>query len=569
MAIVNPTVITDLTIGAADRKDDAVRVDLYRSMNSIGLWKVALWNIGGAYNNTFDIQDDFQVDVNGNTLMEGVVDGNGVILQGADAEDIWSETVIISGYDKGQDLLFHNDFEAWYPNPAQGIETLMGNVFGAIASNINYAAPGLGNPVVGQSEFRRGTNFLSAVQELHRRVNWCFYVDDGLNFVHEPPGTTATGVTATSTVGGVTNNIIGTVDFQRRDGDKLYNKVDVYGPKPQFDAYTEYTAGRWGTVNAGWALSNDGAIKARITGNGASVRMFKAAPAAVFQGFTLAFNAMGQLEVDMSEGEIGFWWRYNGGTSAARACARVTLQDNVPNTINFFSGPSTPPAVGPSTINRTRTYQGVWGWCTVPVGRDSETGAPTVTDQWWTYPGAGFNWDRVRNIGIGYQTFGADTPTEMHIDGLQLPFSAVGSAQDAASIAAYRTRPLIVSAPYLRHQLILESKAAQLLQQHKDSGVDLIKFTIPGNPNIRYPGEEITVNIPPLGLNAIDCYITSLHHVIEPYMDVSDGYGFDWITEIEAIPKNGTVYDVVRLNTAPVNSAFQLAVDGTIGQTVK
>jgi len=506
--------------------------------------------------------------------MRGRVDGPAVFLQGSDVEDTWDEYAIVSGYSQGQDLLFHNDFEQLYPDPTQTLDAVLLDVINvqlAGLTNIFYAGLG-GTPAVGAIEFRMGSGFLSTLQELFQRAEYLFYVDDTLIMRIGAPGFNNSGITARCTAGGANNNIIGTVNFQRRDGDKLYNKIYVYGKTPQFDAYTEHTASRWGATAAvpAWILSDDAVIKAPITGNDASVRMDNAAPPGGACGFTLDFSQMGQDEVDMSSGQIGFWWRYAGAASGARACARVTLLDNLTNQINFYSGNSIPGGGVASTVNSTRTYRGVWGWCTVPVGYDVETGAPTVPDTWWTYPAGGFNWNRVTDIAVGYQTFAGDTPDEMEIDGLELPFPAVGFAEDAIiSQPAYRIRPLVVNAPYYRSQLTLEWKANQLLTHHKDSGIDLLKFTMAGAIGLRYAGQTITVNIPELGLNNSLFYMSNIHHIIEPYVDVSEGYGFDWVTEIEAVPINSVAYDMGRLRDGALYSATQLGTGSGVGQRTK
>ncbi|GAH03652.1 unnamed protein product, partial [marine sediment metagenome] len=121
------------------------------------------------------------------------------------------------------------------------------------------------------------------------------------------------------------------------------------------------------------------------------------------------------------------------------------------------------------------------------------------------------------------------------------------AAQAAASQVAYLRRPLPVNAPYIRHQLTFEYKADQLLAHHLSSGIDLIKFTTPGDQRLRYAGQTVTVNIPQLGLYNALFYMTMIHHIIEPYFDVSEGYGFDWVTEVEAVPINGVTYDMGRL----------------------
>lgn len=573
------TTISQLAIGAADRTSDFLRAELWRTMNGVGAWKVALRNTGGKYNNTFDIQNQFLIDVNGigNTLMQGRVDGPGVTLQGVDVEDTWDEYVILSGYDQTQDFLFHNDFEEAYPVPTQTLNSLLNNVINvqlAGLTNITYAPVG-GTPIIGNIEFKRGGGFLSTMQEAFQRAEYLFYVNDTYALNIGAPGFSDSGVTIQCVAGSATNNVIGGVDFQRRDGNKLYNKIYVYGKSPQFDAYTEHTSSRWTLSTAlNWTLSDETTTIANVVGNQASLRSDYTGVAVPppFSAFVLDFSDMLQDEVDMSSGEIGFWWRYAGGNSGAQACARIELQDSALNQINFFSGNSIPGGGVASNVNSTRTLRGIWGWCRAPVGYDADTGGAPLPDQWYNMPAAGndFLWDSVTDIAIGYMDAAAAThPNEMEIDGLRLPFPALGFAEDAVAQANYRIRPLPITLPYIRHQLTLENKATQLLTHHKNTGIDLIKFITEGNLGLRYAGQTITVNIPDLGLNNDLFYMSQIHHIIEPYTDVSEGYGFDWVTEIEAVPISSITYDMGRLRDGPLYSASQLGTGGNMGQRMK
>ena len=579
MSIENPTELSIVSIGGVDRSDDVVRVEVWRTLNSVGNWRVALRNIGGAYNNVFDIQDEFYLAVNGlglvNVLMEGWVDNKGVILQGGNVESTWDEYAIISGVDRAQDLLYLNDFEHTYPDFTQDIDDVLDDVFNVQLAgrvpplDIIYAGYTGAPLTINGVEFRKGSGFLTTIQEMFNRIDHVFYVDDtGILRCGAPgfPGS-ATGETIQSIVDDPDNNVFGPVTFIRRDGDKLYNRIEVYSKNPQFDAYTEYTANRWATLGGGWTVFDDTVDHAPIVGNSASVKMTHAPPPALANAsITLDFSQMGFDEVDMSQGEIGWWWKYDGGTSATRACCGVALQDNALNQINFYSGPGTPPG-GPllSTVNRTRTIQGEWDWCTAPVGYDIETGAATVPDTWWPYPVGGFNWDRVTDIGFQYQTFGADSPEELGIDGLRLPFAARGFSEDGASQGVYKIRPLIFPATFVRHQIVLEAKSAQLLRHHKESGIDHLKLTVAGNLALKYAGQTVTVQIPQLGLTGDIFYLTEIHHVIEPHVDVSKGYGFDWITEIELAPVSSLIYDLGRFRDGPVFSGAQLGVYGGTG----
>lgn len=557
-----------------DRKANALRFESWRAVNSVGVWQAALRNTNGVYNNTFDIQDQLLVDVNAlaNTLMQGRVDGPGVVLQGVDAESDWDEYVIIGGYDEAQDLLFHNDYEYLSPNPTQTLSSVLSTALAI--TNITYVPIG-GTPAIGPMEFRTGGGFLSTIQDMFQRGNYLFYVDDTRIIHIGAPGFSNSGVTITCVAESVLNNVIGSVEFTRRSGSKLYNKIYVYGKTPQFDAYTEYAASRWGSSLAGWTLSDETVTIASIIGNVASIRADYTGGGATTQtAMTLDFSQMLQDEVDMSEGEIGFWWRYDGAGVAARACCEIILLDALGNQIFFYSGNSIPGGGVASNINSTRTHQGVFGWCRAPVGYDADTGMGAQPDQWYDADGtsvAGFQWDRVTDMAIRYMdASGAVTyPDEMELDGLRLPFAALGFAEDAASEAAYRTRPFPVQFPYIRNQLTLEEKANQLLEHHKNSGIDLLKFTTVGNQSLRYAGQTITVNIPDLGLNNDLFYMTQIHQIVEPYNDISEGYGFDWVTEVEAIPINSIAYEMGRLRDGPVYSAYQIGSDGGVGQRAR
>ncbi len=129
---------TDLTIGASDRKADAIKAELWRDVNSVGRWLAVLDNTGGTYNGVFDIQDPFLIDVDGNTLMEGRVDSSpGVTLAGIDGADIFGELVAIRGVDQMQDFLFHNNLDQLYPDATQQIKAVLNDLINVAAINTN------------------------------------------------------------------------------------------------------------------------------------------------------------------------------------------------------------------------------------------------------------------------------------------------------------------------------------------------------------------------------------------------------------------------------------------------
>jgi hypothetical protein len=72
-----------------------------------------------------------------------------------------------------------------------------------------------------------------------------------------------------------------------------------------------------------------------------------------------------------------------------------------------------------------------------------------------------------------------------------------------------------------------------------------------------------------MGLNNSIFYSTQIHHVIEPRVDVTDGFGFDFITEIEGSPVFGVAYDMSRLGDRQVYSSTQLGQFAGTGLHVK
>jgi hypothetical protein len=242
---------TQLAIGGADRKANAIRAELWRDVNAVGRWLAILDNTGGTFNGIFDVQDQFLIDVDGNTLMQGRVDSSpSVTLAGIDAEDIFGEKIVIRGVDQMQDFLFHNDLDNFYPDTTQQIKAVLNDLInvGTISTNITYVLPAAATPVVGAIEFREGTSFLSTVQEMFRSVDWLFYVDDVLALQSGAPGFSATGAVVTSQLNNANNNVLGQVEYIERDGGKLYNRIKLFGKNPQFDAWTERNAASWTTI---------------------------------------------------------------------------------------------------------------------------------------------------------------------------------------------------------------------------------------------------------------------------------------------------------------------------------
>ena len=115
----------------------------------------------------------------------------------------------------------------------------------------------------------------------------------------------------------------------------------------------------------------------------------------------------------------------------------------------------------------------------------------------------------------------------------------------------------------------MDALADQLLAQHKDTDIDLIEVTTTGTTNLRYPTQTVNVDLPDLGVAMQLCYITELHHIIEPYVDVSGGYGHDWITRVTCIPVGSTAYDLRRMSRGSTYSPSNLSYRDGTGLRVK
>jgi len=565
------TQITQLTVGLADRSAFALNAELWRTLNAVGRWEAPIRNNNGVFNGVFDIQDLFAVNINGNPLMRGVVDGPGVVLRGQDATDIWEEFVLLSGVDQAQDLLFHNDFEKFYPDTSQQITEVLDDIFNVElvgSTNILYTAPLVPPPApVGAIEFREGTNFLSELQEMFRTAGWVFYVDDGRVLRAGAPGFISSGVTLTSVAGGASNNIIGIVDLKERDGDKLYNFIKLYGKNPLFDAYTELNASSWTTVVGGNAPVDD-VVSVRV--GTYSQRVFNNNPVSVVLRHRLTLPIFNHTTWDFSKGEIGVWGRYDnqaagGGGEPGAGASPFSMQvecrlfDSVGRIANYYGASST-------------IYRGDWGFCTFPLGEGHDSTTLFAADQWTTPFGPGaFDWNNV--TGIWFQlprsNLGGNLPSNFYIDGITLPVPPIAVSQNAASQTSYRRRPYVDAFPEIRTQNALQERSDEILTHHETTGIDFIKLMSTGNTSLRYAGQSVTINIPSLGLNAAIFNIVQLHHIVEPHMDVSGGFGHDFVTEVEAVPISGIAFDMSRLREGSMYSTDQRTSRDGMGLRVK
>lgn len=562
-------------------ESNVIRAEITRSVNAVGNWEILVRNVGGIYNAAFDVQNVLlKLDVNnvGDTLIKGKVDGPAVNLIGRDLEDIWDEYAIIKGVDNGQDLLFHNDFSHEYPDTAQEIKTVLDDVFNvhlkpdlpSSGSSIWYNTPVGATPPVGAFEFREGASFIGQIQELMKRAGFISYVDDSsFELKCGSPGFSAVPAPSTyrSIAGNTTNNIIGTVEYQTRDGDKHYNHIRLYGKAPMFDGYTEYNAVDW--VKTSFAgNSTDDVLNDTNTKKvgGYSIVACSDATTTNCIGMRLISPVYNYNLFDMRQGEINIWAKYdniagvpgsappNAGGAEAKEHVFCFLTDNTGNQAVYW---------GVSSL----LYENIWGYCTFPLGEGTGWVGFAV-DSWGMVVGTSLDWEHIQIIEfvlLGYvghiNTPNPATPSHFYIDGIGLPFPILSIVDAAPEQITYRRRPYIDSWPHVRTQNALDSCALQVLQQSGTTLINKISFMTPGTKNLRYAGQSIDVEIPALGIGTLGFpevyYITKLHHVIEPHVDVSKGYGFDWVTEIEAAPTSGVSYDQSRLGIGSLYSPTQ------------
>ena len=562
-------------IDGKERKSDALRLEIDRTVNSVGTWSLILRNTAGKYNailppgppnppnpDAFDVQYSLtvQVDSPPHAILGGRIDGPAVKLRGRDLESIWDEYVILNGVDMNQDLLFHNDFDADYPNTSQLLDDVMDDVFNtklAGLTNILYTPVG-GTPPVGSIEFREGASFLTQIQELHKRAGYVFYVDDGLQFRSGAPGFSAAGVVLYSSPG--VSNIIDVVDYQERDGDKHYNYIKLYGKNPMHDGYTELNASVWNTASAG---------KLDYNGNypvGAWSIVAYNYPVALGQ-ITLSLNTpvYHYNSWNFSSGEIKVWAKYDNiagapgtpgvGTAGTQEPVSCTLVDGSGGVVTYFG-------------DSTNLYREEWGRCTFPLGERLHTPGGLVINTWYLSAGATFDWSNVVSLIFAVGGIGND-PSHFYIDGITLPIPCISITENIGQQVIYRRRPYVDSWAHIKTQNALDNAAAILLPQMDSTAVSSVKLITPGDFRLRYAGQSFDLDIPALGINHEVFYITQLHHIIEPQSDVSNGYGFDWVTEITACPTSGVTYDMSRLRTGPAYSASQMAMRGGVGLRVK
>lgn len=558
--------ITTCRIGGGIDLEDIIRAEVWRTLNGVGNWLVIADNADGKYNalTGIDIQGEFHLEICDSTLMKGRIDGPGVTLSVFDAESDFREIVQIQGVDQAQDLLFHNDFEHTYSHTSPLIGALLDDIIntrigygGATGqTNIAYTDPG-GTFTIGPIEFRSGGSFLGTIQDMHHAANYVFYVDDDLNLQSGIPGSWSSGVTTRCVEGDPSNNVIRFIEWNRRGGDKLYNYVMLYGKNPQFDAYTERNASDWTGING--VLSDD-ITTVRV--DNYSLRISWTAGAQPRFELDFTGGKFNYTSLDFTKGEIGCWFYYETRPGVGPIeYAMISLYDGT-NWITYYG-------------DSMRVYDDEWNWINAPLG-ESHTGAavpPPFTNNAWYPPVAGFRWDAVTTIRIYmYVAPAAAFAHELYIDGLTMPVPAIGVAQDITSQTTYRRRPLPLSTTNLRHQNAIQRQTEDLLAHHKDSNINHIALMCPLEPRLRYAGQGVIINIPNLSINNESYYLTSIHHVIEPRVDVSGGFGFDCVTEFTAAPVAGVdehAYDSKRLSSEPIISSWNLAERGGTGLRLK
>ncbi len=555
--------LTFIQIGSGNRADDCLRAEIWRTVNAVGNCLLVLRNTNGKYNGVFDVQDTITITVvdpdgNNQTMFRGRVDGpSAVNLRAVDGESDWDEYVIVRGVDRWQDVLFHNDYEHQYSDSNMQIKELLGDLFDipqAIDTNIFYNTPAGATPVIGSTEFREGTSFLSTLQDALRRAEWNSYVDDALNLRAGAPGFSATGEILTNA--GVSANIIDIVDLVERDGDKIYNYIKLIGKNPLFDAYTEENSSVW-TSLANTTLEDS---TSNVKVGAYSQRCYNDNPANRWLVHQLECPIFDYTTWNFTKGEIGFWGYYDNqaasgggdpgaGSGGANEQVEIRLRDSSGGLVSYFG-------------DSTQLYRGEWGWVSAKLGERTHNTGISADNKWW-YPFAvgDFDWENVTEMAFYMPKFtggAANTPSNFFIDGISLPIPAISIRENGTSQSNYRRRPLVLNVPHLQTQNVIDSRATQLLTHHEATGIDFLKLMVQGNVNMLYAGQSYTVNIADLGLSGSIFYSTQIHHVIEPRVDVTDGYGFDFITEVEGAPIFGVAYDRSRLGDRQVYSSTQI-----------
>jgi len=576
------TEVTGFQVGGAGYQDQLKKLTWNRMINGVGVFTAILDDYGEAYDDTFDVHDAVSMEVNGDTVFAGRVDGRAVDVEIVDdGKTRWGEYLVLRGVDQGQDLLFHDDFEYLYPETDQTLGDVLDDIFNTqLTTNISYTKPSPDTtPEIGPMEFKSGSGFLTQLQEVHRRANYIFYVDDNLNLVSQHVSSlTDSGQVLIAESENPVSNIIDHIVYSKKRGDKLYNYVELTGKNPMFDGYTElnvYDAGP--PVVDGWIedtifASTDGINDTATARVGTyAIVCWNENPVRSLIGIELNAPIFNYDSWDFTKGELGVWARYDNnagapGTPGAGAAAAdlyllLFLTDNAGSMIVYYG-------------DSTHIYRDYWGRCTFPLGENVRSGwVGWLVNTWTAFGGiSNFNWDNVvtMNIIIGDPTAPGNAASHLYVDGISIPHPVKGVSEDAASQAAYRNRPLILSVPYIRTHNAMQSYSEQLLDQHKNSAVNEITLKTIGNTGLRYAGTSVTLHIPDR-INLDSYYMTELTHIIESREDVSGGFGWDYMTELNAVEVFDTplALDRQRLDSNPVVSGYNLARASGRGAGVK
>ena len=583
MSVTNPTNITKFNVAGVDRRNHLLRIELNRTVNSVGTWAAFLRNPGGFYNGIFDVQYRVEIAANSQDLFYGVIDGPAVELMDKDLESGWDEYITLRGVDDAQDLLFHNDLAFNYPNINQDLDDVLDDVINtqldAISASPIWYTPRLGTPLVGAFEFKAGTSFLTQLQELMRlgasdTGSQLFYVEDNsweLKIGSALAGVTASGVIARSILNDPTNNIIDRVLYQERDGDKLYNYVKLYGKSPMQDGYTEQNAASWTVCTGGTPIAVLDDTTTTLGGRSKySLVVYNNATTDSYIGVKLTIPAPNPLfnynMWDFSSGEIVVWARYDNtagapgtpdaGSVGANEYTYCWLTDTAGNQVIYYGASS-------------YLYRENWTKCAFPLGERARGWIGFAVDTWTNVVGTTFLWDRVVSMEFILGLLTPAAASHLYLDGLSIPLPIIGFSRDGpaagTSEAKYRRRPYDDTWAHIGTQNAIQGAAENFLLQSRLSSINRVKFVIPGDYRLRYAGQTFTLEVPSIGVNSSIFYATNLKHIIEPYVDVSGGYAFDWTTEVEGVPTTIIGYDGLRLKPGSSYSAIQAGQRGGAG----
>ena len=555
-----------------DLSSHVLQAEATRRVNSVGSWTMALADPDSAYTDYYWAQDSFGLNVAADWLvgtpriMTGVVDNVTSLL--VDGADIGEQQLVCDGFDLAQDLMFHDDFEYSEPNTATRIENALDQIFNvelAGLTNITYGTAGLTNPVCGAFEFKEGASFLSTLQDMCRSAGYIFYVDDSLSLRAGVPGFDWTGEWFTNEEGNPANNMIGDVSLMTSQGSKITNYVKMYGKNPMFDAWTELNAATWGGFPH---APEDTVVNVRV--GEYSIVESNNNPVDTNLSVYILFPQFNQgNSIDLSKGQIGVWgmWDNTAGAPGSPGIGAAGIptapdQEYVSFRLSDITG-----RLADYYGDSTKLWRGYWGWASAPLGEDYKASVGGVINRWCAPLTGSFDWTQVTSIQIMAGSLTALRPhSHFYIDGFSLPIPAIAISESLPSQTAYRRRPMVTSRPDLRSQNALQNAADTLRDQSEYHMVSWLKFTTRGNPVVRYAGQSFIADVP--GLTLFEYYATSVTHRLAGRSDLSGGYGWGYVTDIEAVPISRT-FDHRRLSPQRINTARQLSQWNGVGLNQK